>query len=170
MKFPNDARVTVRPATPTDVPQILQMIKELASYEELADRVVASESDLLETLFGPKIYAEVALAWIETEMVGQAIFFHNFSTFLGRPGLYLEDLFVRPEGRAKKVGLALMIYLAQLAVARNCYRIDWQVLDWNRQAIHFYDRLGAQTVDGWKSCRLDRAGIEQIARLQPFTE
>jgi len=142
---------------------ILSLIRELAEYERAPDAVVATEAGLREVLFGAKPSAEVLLALEEGEPVGFAVFFHNFSTWLGRPGLYLEDLFVRPEKRGKGYGRALLERLAQIARERGCGRMEWAVLDWNDPAIQFYRKLGAQPMDEWTVFRLTGEGIAKLA-------
>jgi GNAT superfamily N-acetyltransferase len=156
--------VTIRSATPADVPLILRLIRELAAYEKLAHEVVATEADLAATLFGATPRAEVVLASSGGEDVGFALFFHNYSTFLGRPGIYLEDLFVRPVARGKGVGRALLAHLAQEAVARGCGRLEWAVLDWNADAIGFYRRLGARAMDDWTVYRLAGESLSRLAK------
>lgn len=145
---------SIRPANPDDVPTILSLIEGLAEYEKLAHEVVATEAKLHDTLFGEKKYAEVIIGVEKGEPVGFALFFHNYSTFLGQPGIYLEDLFVKPEHRGKGYGKALLTHLAQLANERNCGRLEWSVLDWNEPAIGFYKKLGAIPMDGWTVFRL----------------
>ena len=153
----------IRPATETDVPIILRLIRDLAEYERAPDAVVATEAGLREVLFGAKRSAEVLLALEASEPVGFAVYFHNFSTWLGRPGLYLEDLFVRPEMRGKGYGRALLERLAQIAKERGCGRMEWAVLDWNEPAIQFYRKLGAQPMDEWTVFRLTGEGIAKLA-------
>jgi GNAT superfamily N-acetyltransferase len=155
----------IRPAAPEDTALVLALIRELAEYERLAHTVVASEDDLRESLFGPRPWAETVLAEVDGQPAGFALFFHNFSTFLGRPGLYLEDLFVRPAFRRQGVGRALLIHLAELAVQRRCGRFEWTVLDWNAPAIAFYEKLGAQLLPDWRVCRL--TGEELIRFATP---
>ena len=152
----------IRTTTEADVPVILQLIRDLATYERAPDAVVATEMGLREVLFGPTPSAEVLLALEKAEPVGFAIYFSNFSTWLGRPGLYLEDLFVRPEKRGKGYGRALLIRLAQIAQERRCGRMEWAVLDWNEPAIQFYRKLGATPMDEWTVFRLTE---EEIAKL-----
>jgi GNAT superfamily N-acetyltransferase len=144
----------IRPATPADTALVLTLIRELAEYERLAHTVVATEADLEAALFGPRPWAETVLAEVDGQPAGFALFFHNFSTFLARPGLYLEDLFVRPAYRRRGVGRALLTHLAQLAVERRCGRFEWSVLDWNAPAIAFYQQLGAELLKEWRICRL----------------
>lgn len=153
----------IRTTTESDLPVILSLIRELAEYERAPDAVVATEMGLREVLFGAKPAAEVLLALEEQEPVGFAVFFHNFSTWLGRPGLYLEDLFVRPEKRGKGYGRALLERLAQIARERGCGRMEWAVLDWNDPAIQFYRKLGAQPMDEWTVFRLTGEGIAKLA-------
>ncbi len=152
----------VRTTTEADVPVILQLIRDLATYERAPDAVVATEMGLHEVLFGPTRSAEVLLALEKAEPVGFAVYFSNFSTWLGRPGLYLEDLFVRPEKRGKGYGRALLIRLAQIARERRCGRMEWAVLDWNEPAIQFYRKLGATPMHEWTVFRLTE---EEIAKL-----
>ena len=146
--------MTIRPARPTDVPLILAFIRELGAYEKLAHEVVATEESLERTLFGPQPAAEVVIAELDCAPAGFALFFHNYSTFLGSPGIYLEDLYVRPSVRSRGVGRALLAHLARLAVSRGCGRLEWAVLDWNERAIGFYRRLGARAMDDWTTYRL----------------
>src|SRR5881394_1854073 len=153
----------IRATTEADVPTILSLIRDLATYERAPDAVVATETGLREVLFGAKRSAEVLLALENAEPVGFAVFFHNFSTWLGRPGLYLEDLFVRPEKRGKGYGRALLIRLAQIAQERRCGRMEWAVLDWNEPAIQFYQKLGATPMDEWTVFRLTQDGIAKLA-------
>ena len=153
----------IRPATAADVPIILELIRALATYERAANDVTATEDGLSKVLFGEKPAAEVLLAFENETAVGFAVFFHNFSTWLGRPGLYLEDLFVRPEDRGKGYGRALLIHLAKIARDRGCGRMEWAVLDWNEPAIQFYRKLGAKRMDDWTVFRLKRDGIAKLA-------
>jgi GNAT superfamily N-acetyltransferase len=157
--------IAIVPAAPADVPLILKMIRGLAEYERLSDQAVATEASIRASLFGPRPYAEVVLAYSGTTAVGFALFFHNFSTFLGRPGLYLEDLFVVPEWRGRGVGRRLLTHLAAIAVERGCGRFEWAVLDWNESAIGFYKRLGAEMLDDWRICRLTGEALDRAARL-----
>jgi GNAT superfamily N-acetyltransferase len=157
---------TIRPATVTDVPVILELIRALATYERAPNEVTASEETLREVLFGEKPAAEVLLLFEGEIAAGFAVFFHNFSTWLGRPGLYLEDLFVRPEHRGEGYGRALLIRLAKIARERDCGRMEWAVLDWNEPAIQFYRKLGAKPMDEWTVFRLTRDGIGQLADSQ----
>jgi len=158
---------TIRPATAADVPIILELIRALATYERAPNEVTATADGLNEVLFGEKPAAEVLLAFENETAVGFAVFFHNFSTWLGRPGLYLEDLFVRPEDRGKGYGRALLIHLAKIARDRGCGRMEWAVLDWNEPAIQFYRKLGAKSMDEWTVFRLKRDGIAKLADAEP---
>ena len=155
--------ITIIPAREADVPVILQMIKGLAEYERLSHQVIATEDSLRETLFGPRPAAEVVLAYDGREPVGFALFFHNYSTFMGRPGLYLEDLFVVPSWRGRGVGRRLLTRLASIAVERGCGRMEWAVLDWNESAIGFYKRLGASVLEDWRICRLTGEALVRAA-------
>src|SRR5262249_54256536 len=153
---PAMAELRIREAAELDVPLIATLIRELAEYERLLDKVRMTEERLRSALFGSNPYAEVAIAEDNTgQALGFALFFHNFSTFLGLPGIYLEDLFVRPAHRGLGVGRALLQYLARLARDRNCGRLEWSVLEWNQAAIGFYRRLGARANDGWTVYRLE---------------
>jgi GNAT superfamily N-acetyltransferase len=150
-------------ATEHDLPSILAFIKALAEYERLTATVVADEARLRASLFGPHPSAEVAIARLGAESVGFAVWFHNYSTFLGQRGLYLEDLFVLPAWRSRGVGRALLAYLARVAVARNCARMEWSVLDWNEPALRFYRGLGAQAMDTWTVYRLTGDALTRLA-------
>jgi GNAT superfamily N-acetyltransferase len=154
----------IRNTTEADVPVILELIRDLATYEREPDAVVVTEAGLREVLFGPKPSAEVLLALENAEPVGFAVYFHNFSTWLGRPGFYLEDLFVRPEKRGKGYGRALLERLAQIAKERDCGRMEWAVLDWNDPAIQFYRKLGAEPMNEWTVFRLTQEGISKLAK------
>lgn len=153
----------IQAATEQDVPLILHFIKALAEYERLGDQVVATEATIHETLFGPTPHAEAAIAYVGSEAVGFAVWFYTYSTFLSRPGLYLEDVFVRPEWRGRGVGRALLRHLARLAVVRGCGRMEWAVLDWNDPAIRFYRRIGAQAMDQWTVYRLTGDALRRLA-------
>src|SRR3982075_1559060 len=146
----DSAKFEIRPAPVTDVPIILQLIRDLATYERAPNEVTATEEQLVDVLFGKKPAAEVLLAFEGETAVGFAVFFHNFSTWLGRPGLYLEDLFVKPEMRGKGYGRALLVDLARIARDHNCGRMEWAVLTWNEPAIEFYKKLGAVSLDEWR--------------------
>ena len=161
-----DRMVTFRFAGREDVPLILQFIKGLAAYEKMEDQVVATEELLTEWIF-EKQKAEVLFAVEEGEEVGFALFFHNFSTFLGRAGLYLEDLFVKPEFRGKGYGKALLGRLAQIAKERGCGRMEWWCLDWNRPSIDFYRSLGAEPMDEWTVYRLTGDTLDHMAEVSP---
>jgi GNAT superfamily N-acetyltransferase len=154
----------IRPAHVEDVSVILELIRDLATYERAPDEVTATEEQLVDVLFGERPAAEVLLAYEGESPVGFALFFHNFSTWLGRPGLYLEDLFVKPEKRGKGYGRALLVELAKIAMERGCGRMEWAVLDWNEPAIKFYRTLGAKPMDEWTVFRLTREGIEKLAK------
>ena len=155
--------IHIRSATKEDVPIVAELIRGLARYEKLENEVVMTEDLLAAGLFGERPYAEVVLAVDEDRPVGFALFFHNFSTFLGRPGIYLEDLFVVPEERGSGVGRALLEHLARLAVNRGCGRLEWAVLDWNRDAIAFYERLGARPNSDWTVYRLTGEALTTLA-------
>jgi GNAT superfamily N-acetyltransferase len=155
--------VTIRPADVGDVGVILQFIRDLAQYEHLEHQVVATEEMLRDTLFGSRSYAEVVLACLNGKPVGFALFFHNYSTFLGRPGIYLEDLYVRPEARGHGVGRRLLSWLAATAVSRGCGRLEWAVLDWNEPSIRFYRNLGAVALDDWTTYRVTGPALTQLA-------
>ncbi|MBQ3300541.1 MAG: GNAT family N-acetyltransferase [Eggerthellaceae bacterium] len=153
----------IRYATPADVPVILQLVRELAEYEHAANQVVATEDLLLDELF-EKHHAEVLLAEVDGDIAGFALFFHNFSTWLGRAGIYLEDLFVRPAYRKQGLGHALLQRLAAIAVERNCGRLEWACLDWNQPSIDFYLSLGAQRMDEWTTYRVAGVTLEAMVR------
>ncbi len=153
----------IRSAAPTDLPLIAQFIRDLADYEKLAHEVRFEEAQLGEKLFGPRPYAEVVIGELDGTPQGFALFFHNFSTFEGRPGLYLEDLFVRPAARGLGLGKALLAHLAQLCVERDCARLEWSVLDWNAPAIGFYQSLGAKLMDEWTVMRVDSSALTALA-------
>jgi GNAT superfamily N-acetyltransferase len=156
--------VTLRFATAEDTPVILAMIRELADYERMSHEVVADITRLRQSLFGERRVAEVLIAEKRGEPLGFALFFHNFSTFVGRPGIYLEDLYVRPAARGSGIGKALLVRLARIAVERGCGRLEWAVLDWNEPAIGFYRRLGATAMDEWTVFRLTGAALEDLAQ------
>lgn len=155
--------LTIRPAQRGDEPIILAFIRGLAEYEKLAHECVATEADLTRSLFGDRPEAEVVIAYDDAQPVGFALFFHNYSTFLARKGLYLEDLFVPPEHRGRGVGLALLTHLARIAVERGCGRMEWSVLDWNESAIGFYRKIGAQPMNDWTVYRLTGASLQELA-------
>ena len=158
------SNLQITPATPADVPVILQLIRELAEFERLLDQVTATEEQLQDGLFGPKRSAEVIMARLQPsgEVVGFALFFHNFSTFLAKPGIYLEDLYVRQKHRGQGYGESLLRELARLAVERKCGRLEWSVLDWNHRAIAFYKSLGAVPMDEWTMYRVTGAALERL--------
>jgi len=158
-----DPRTTLRFATEADVPTILDLIRGLADYEKLAHEVVADEATLARSLFGGRQVAEVVIADHEGAPAGFALFFHNFSTFLGLPGIYLEDLFVRPELRGRGIGESLLAFLGRLAVERGCGRLEWSVLDWNEPAIRFYLRLGAVRMEEWTVHRVTADALHALA-------
>jgi len=164
--IPED-RLRIVPAIRSDVPIILALIRELAEYERLAHEVVATEEILAETLFGEHHYAEVILAYYDDKPIGYALFFHSYSTFLGRPGLYLEDLYVRPSLRGKGIGKALLATLARIALDRECGRLEWAVLNWNEPAIGFYKSLGAKPMDSWTVYRVTAGPLAQLASSSP---
>jgi GNAT superfamily N-acetyltransferase len=154
--------IRISKATEQDVPTILRFIRGLAEYEKLADRCTATEESLRQTLFGDKAYAEVLIARLEDVPVGYALFFHSYSTFMAKPGLYLEDLFVLTEHRGKGAGKALLLSVARIARERNCGRLEWSVLDWNQPAIDFYKRLGALVMPDWRICRLSEEQLQDL--------
>ncbi|MBS0376028.1 MAG: GNAT family N-acetyltransferase [Proteobacteria bacterium] len=149
-------------ATPADVPVLLSLIGELAEFERLAHELVVTEASLASALFGERPAVEAVLARVAGEVAGFALYFHNFSTFSGRRGLYLEDLYVRPAFRGEGVGRGLLVHVAQLAAARGCGRMEWAVLNWNRRAVGFYESLGARPVNDWTVYRLDRAALDAL--------
>lgn len=155
----------LRFASEEDLPAIMNFIKELAEYVELLDEVEVSEQEMSKNLFGPKPYAEVILAIYNKKPVGFALFFHSFSTFLGKPGLYLEDLFVMPAFRGKGIGKSLLRFLAVTAVSRNCGRLEWSVLDWNTRAVEFYKNLGAQSMNESTVFRLAGKSLKSAANI-----
>lgn len=154
--------LTLRPATADDIPQILAFIRGLAEYEKLLDDCVATEDALRATLFGDRPYAEVLLAEWEGVPAGFALYFHNYSTFRARPGIYLEDLFVLPTHRGRGIGKALLTRLGEIAVDRGCVRLEWSVLDWNQPAIDFYQSLGARPLDEWTIYRVTDQALEAL--------
>jgi GNAT superfamily N-acetyltransferase len=155
--------VRIRPATEADVPLIVRLIRGLAEYERLLHECEATEERVRASLFGPKPDAEVVIAEADGEAAGFALFFHNYSTFLARRGIYLEDLFVFPEFRGRGIGRALLVHLARLAVERECGRLEWSVLDWNAPAIRFYRSLGAVPMDEWTVQRVTGDALERLA-------
>jgi GNAT superfamily N-acetyltransferase len=157
----------IRAATEDDVPLILSLIRELAEYERLSHEVVATEEALRDSLFGERRFAEVLLGYLGDDPAGFALFFHTFSTFLGKPGIYLEDLYVKPDFRGVGIGRVLLVHLAKLARERGCGRLEWSVLDWNEPAIGFYRSIGASPVGGWTVYRLVGEALEELAGHQP---
>ena len=155
--------ISTRPAIETDVSVLLQLIRELAEYEKLTHEVVATEATLSRTLFGEGRIAEAMICCVNDEPVGMAIFFHNYSTFLAKPGLYLEDLYVQPEHRGCGLGKALITAVARLAVERGCGRYEWTVLDWNTPAIEFYQSLGAEMKSDWRIMRVTGDALAKMA-------
>ena len=155
--------VSIRPAREDEVPLVLQFVRELAEYEHLLHEVVATEERVRRDLFGPRPYAEVVFACLDEAPVGFALFFHNYSTFIGKPGIYLEDLYVRPSVRGRGVGQALLRWLAAEAIERDCGRLEWAVLDWNEPAIRFYKSLGAKPMDEWGVFRLTGDALRRVA-------
>jgi GNAT superfamily N-acetyltransferase len=153
---------TIRKAIPSDTPVIFDLIKKLAVYEKLENDVVTSVEELHENIF-TRNFAKVLMAEEDGEPVGFALYFYNFSTFVGKPGIYLEDLFVEPEHRGKGYGKALLVELARMAAAENCGRLEWSVLDWNTPAIEFYNSLGAKPMDEWTVFRLDQQAITNLS-------
>jgi GNAT superfamily N-acetyltransferase len=158
------AALEIRPATAADVPLVLSFVKQLAEYEKLSHMVTASEAGLREALFGERPGAEVLLAFAEGEPVGFAVYFHNFSTFLGRKGLWLEDIFVRPERRGRGYGKALLLAVARVAHERGCGRFEWAALDWNTPAWEFYRALGAAPLEDWTMFRVTGAALDKLGR------
>ncbi len=156
--------LVIRPAERADVPVIAELIRGLAHFEQLEHEVTMTEERLAANLFGPHHYAETLIAEEDDKPVGFALFFHNFSTFLAKPGIYLEDLFVIPESRGHGIGRALLKELARLAVERGCGRLEWSVLDWNREAIAFYERLGARPNSEWTIYRLTGEALSALGR------
>ncbi|HEY7089398.1 MAG TPA: GNAT family N-acetyltransferase [Tepidisphaeraceae bacterium] len=155
--------ISIAAATEGDASTILSFIRGLAEYEKLSHQCVATEQSLRATLFGANRYAEALIARLDDVPVGFALFFHNYSTFLARPGIYLEDLFVLPEFRGRGVGKALLRRVAEVARERNCGRLEWSVLDWNEPAIEFYKRLGAKILPDWRICRMTAEQLDKLA-------
>ena len=159
----NSPSLTITPATAADIPLLLALIRALAEYERLSDQVSATEDRLRESLFGPRSAAEAVIGHLDGEPAGFALFFQTYSTFLGRPGMYLEDIFVKPECRGRGLGEALLRHLARVAVARQCGRFEWAVLDWNAPAIGFYRKLGADVLADWRICRVAGGALARLA-------
>ncbi len=155
--------IAIRPASPEDCPSIANLIRELAIYEKLESEAEATADDLLRNLFGPRPFAECLIAEVDGQIAGFALFFHNFSTFRGRPGIYLEDLFVRPAFRGRGISKAFLQRLAGMAVDRGCGRLEWAVLDWNEPAIGFYHSLGARPMEEWTVFRVDGHALDALA-------
>jgi GNAT superfamily N-acetyltransferase len=160
----SDGALKIRPATEADVPLILRLVQALARYEKLSHEVVATEETLRQTLFGETPASEILIAEWDGQAAGFALFFHNYSTFLGKRGIYLEDLFVLPELRGKGIGRALLAQVARLAVERKCGRFEWAVLDWNEPAVRFYKSLGAREMSDWRIFRLTGDALAELAR------
>lgn len=158
-----EPEINIRPANPADVETIAELIKDLAVYEEMQDVCVSSPDAIHQALFSPAPCAEVLIAELEDTTVGFALFFHNFSTFLGKRGLYVEDVFVRQNARGKGAGKLLLKSLARIAVERDCARMEWSVLDWNEPSIAFYKSLGAKPMDEWTGFRLQQQDIHELA-------
>ena len=160
----HSSKLTIRAAQACDVPHILAMIHEMAEFEHLTHLLNASEEQLKNDLFGPHPAAECAVATVDAQPVGYALFFHNYSTFLTRRGLYLEDLYVKADARSLGVGKALLKHLAKLACERQCARFEWSVLDWNTAAIQFYEKLGASVLPDWRTCRVTGDALQAMAQ------
>jgi GNAT superfamily N-acetyltransferase len=157
----------IRQANVNQTPLILELIKELAVYEKMLDIVVTTEDDLKDTLFGENKSAEVVIGYYNNKPVGYALFFYNYSSFIGRPGLYIEDIYVRQEHRGKGFGKAFLIYLARIARKKKCGRMEWAVLDWNEPSIKFYKKLGAAALYDWTIFRLSKNALENLANIKP---
>ncbi|HEU4628007.1 MAG TPA: GNAT family N-acetyltransferase [Steroidobacteraceae bacterium] len=155
--------ITIRPAEEHEVPTVLAFVRELAEYERLSNEVIATEDDMREALFGTRPYAEVVFACVDGEPVGFALFCYNFSTFLAKPGIHLEDLFVRPAYRGRGIGQRLLTWLARETIKRGCGRLEWAVLDWNEPSIRFYESLGARALKEWFTYRLTGEALEKVA-------
>jgi len=158
--------LSIRPATPDDIPLILAFIRELAEYERAPEQAIAKPEDLLRDGWGPEPKFRVVIAEWQGAPAGFALFFYNYSTWQGRAGIYLEDLFVRPEFRGKGIGKALLVHLAQVAVRENCGRFQWQVLDWNTPSIDFYKSLGAVVMQEWLTMRVDGDALVRLAKTK----
>ncbi len=161
-------KIDIRRATEADVPLILALIKDLAAYERLSDAVVATEDVLRESLFGTRPYAEVILGYYDGTPAGYVLFFHNFSTFIGKPGIYIEDIYVKTSHRGKGLGKALFGYTAALAADRNCARLEFAVLDWNEPSIRFYKHRGARLLDDWSMYRITGQALQDLADANDF--
>jgi GNAT superfamily N-acetyltransferase len=160
---PSQPTLRIEPARPGDTGLIVEFVRELAEFERLLQNVRITPEDLQRDLFGAHPYAEAAIAWVGTDAVGFALWFHNYSTFAGRPGLYLEDLYIRPAFRGHGFGEAMLKYLAALALERGCARFEWSVLDWNEKAIGFYRKLGAVPMDDWTVYRVAGPALARLA-------
>jgi GNAT superfamily N-acetyltransferase len=161
---PSATEFTLRQATPADVEAIFQLILALADYEQLSHQVTGSVDQLRSHLFGERPYASALVAEVEQNLVGFALYFYNYSTFLTKPGIYLEDLFVQPDYRRLGIGTALLKTLAQQAIAEGCGRLEWSVLDWNTPAISFYEHMGAEVLPDWRICRVTGTALATLAR------
>ena len=158
------SKFNIRQALAKDVPQIFDLIQRLAEYEKLSHQVTGSLAELQEHLFGNRVYAEAIVTEIDNQIVAFALFFPNYSTFLTKPGIYLEDLFVLPEYRRRGIGKAMLAYLGKLALERDAGRLEWSVLDWNDSAIAFYQSMGAKILPDWRTCRVTDAALESLAQ------
>lgn len=163
MNSKNDTKIEIKPATVADVPLILSLIRDLAVYEKLSHEVVATESILRESLFGEHPYAEVSIGYYDSIPAGYTLFFHSFSTFTGRPGIYIEDIFVKGEYRGNGLGKSLFLYVAGLAKDRNCKRLEYSVLTWNEPALNFYKQFGAERMDDWRLFRITAGALDKLA-------
>jgi GNAT superfamily N-acetyltransferase len=161
----NGTQAILRAATAEDVPAILKLIHELAEFEELESQVVATEAQLKQNLFGATRFAEVLLCEFDAKAIGFALFFHSFSTFLGQPGVYLEDLYIQPSYRGNGLGTVLLKRLAQVAAERGCGRLEWSVLDWNQSAIELYENLGAKPLGDWIMYRLTGDALAALGKI-----
>ena len=164
MEAVNLNKMVIRKGNASDCPLILDFIQQLGDYEKLSHEVVATSEQLNQTLFGNKPYAEVLIAEYDNKPVGFALYFYNYSTFLAKPGLYLEDLFVNPDARGKKIGKSLLIHLAKIALENGCGRFEWSVLDWNQPAIDFYRSIGAIGMEGWTGQRVTGDALIELAK------
>ena len=161
----DSSSIAINPATPADVPALFQLVNALADYENLAHEVTGTAEELAQHLFGDRPYAEALLARVKDKPVGFVLFFHNFSTFLMKPGIHLEDLFVLPEYRGQGIGKLLLQAVGKISVERGCGRLEWMVLDWNQPAIAFYERMGAKRKIEWQLCRVTGNALHQLADL-----
>ena len=163
--IPQTPDLQIRTATPQDIPLILDFIHGIAEFGNLSHQVKTTENRLKESLFSENPAAEVSLIFVNQEPAGYAVYFHNFSTFEGKKGLYLEDLFIKSEFRGRGFGKQMLKYLTELALQRDCARFEWAVLDWNKNAIKFYKGIGAEVFPDWRVCRMDRSAMEQFAKV-----